>query len=59
MKTIKRINDIEDGELDGFIHDLKSQEASSINNRGVKVQIEYLQKCGISDREIIEESKKG
>jgi hypothetical protein len=40
--------------LDEVVHDMKSKEASCINNAGVSAQLEYLRECGMTDTQIIE-----
>jgi len=37
---------IEESELDEIVHDLKAEEASTINNAGIDAQIEYLESVG-------------
>ena len=39
-------------ELDDLVHDMKSLEASNINNEGVESQIDYLLAGGMSLEEI-------
>jgi len=40
--------------LDDLIHEVKSKEASNLNNRGITAQLEYLQRAGFSLKEIKE-----
>lgn len=41
--------------LDDLVHDVKSREASAINNDGLKAQVDYLIGYGLSPEEIITE----
>jgi len=51
--------EIPEGCLDEAVHDLKSGEATNINNEGVQAQIDYiLQSCGLERTvDILEEAK--
>ena len=51
--------EIPEGCLDEAVHDLKSGEATNINNEGVQAQIDYiLQSCGLERAiDVIEEAK--
>jgi hypothetical protein len=57
--TPKEIEEIvsrfESSDLDDHVHELKSMEASAINNSGILEQINYLQEAGGADwvREIL------
>jgi hypothetical protein len=57
LKVLRPV--IREGSLDEVVHDLKSSEASNINNSGVQAQIDYiLQSCGLERTvEILEEAK--
>ena len=42
QELIKKIEGIGDGLLDDIVHDLKSSEASVINNEGARAQVDYI-----------------
>lgn len=45
---------ISSDELDSLVHQFKSQEATNINNQGVKAQLNYLRnECELTDDEIL------
>ena len=40
--------------LDDLVHDLKSQQASDVNNSGVEGQLAFLSSEGFGNKEIVE-----
>jgi hypothetical protein len=42
-----------EGALDDLVHDLKSEEASEINNNGPEAQVEFLLDAGMTEDEIL------
>ena len=41
--------------LDAVVHDLKSKEATDINNRGVAAQLKFLREtCGMTDKQVLD-----
>jgi acyl carrier protein len=57
MSVIDRMTQvIEAGELDDMVHDIVSQQATAINNEGVRSQIQYLHDHGgMSFQDIIDQ----
>lgn len=45
---------IESCELDSLVDDAASREACRINNAGIKEQLDYLEREGMSEAEIID-----
>lgn len=37
-----KATDNSEGAFDGLVHDLKSEEASAINNKGIESQVRYI-----------------
>ena len=54
MDAIERLDKLGEGELDDIVRDLKSQEASEINNGDLDAQVKYLLKCGIKPQDLEE-----
>ena len=53
----KLLSMVEDIQLDELVHAVASQQASNINNAGAEAQIRYLLENGITDTEILAQTK--
>lgn len=42
-------------DLDGCVHDVKSNEASNLNNCGVNTQLQFLRESGWSIKQVLKE----
>lgn len=42
----KRVMKLNEGALDDYVHDLKNEEAATINNGGLNDQFDYLAESG-------------
>jgi hypothetical protein len=51
-ELIDLVNSLQAGDLDELVYDMKSSEASNINNGGVETQIRYLLSNGMSLEEL-------
>lgn len=51
-ELINLVNSLQAGDLDELVYDMKSSEASNINNGGVETQIRYLLSNGMSLEEL-------
>ena len=48
LLEVKRLLKGKESALDDTVHDLKSKEASAINNEGTDAQLEYLLESGMT-----------
>ena len=55
LKPRLQAEGIESCMLDDLVHEQASRRASAINNDGMSAQLEYLEQCGLSDKEIAAE----
>lgn len=53
-KALLLENGIEVEDLDGIVHDVKSLEATAINNRGIDEQLSFLFQKGLTTEEILD-----
>jgi len=56
MTSLRKVLDeegYESTDLDLLVHEVASQVASRVNNEGMKEQIEFLNKSGVSDADIL------
>ena len=52
LRDIPEDKEVPERIFDSMVHDLKSQEASGINNDGFQSQIEYMLEAGIPPQDI-------
>ena len=55
-EIVARITDDDDWDesiLDTLVHDVKSREASAVNNDGLRAQVEFLLASGCTGEEIL------
>jgi len=50
IRKLERV--LEEGSLDDDVHNLKSEEASKINNGGISAQLDYLESNGFNLHEM-------